>query len=176
MPNSYNYDWQESEAQKNILRTHTTAVSARMLYRIAQQVRTVMYCMLTDSFIDWLIHWLTDSFIDWLTHSLTDWLTYWLTDWLIHSLTHSLTHKPTHSPTHSLTHSLIHSLTHSLTWAKMLYNIAQQVRSIWYIITLYSLECMYWLALRTWTMSLQNSWAYLHFKLTPAAFEVCLII
>ncbi|PAA91846.1 hypothetical protein BOX15_Mlig028271g1 [Macrostomum lignano] len=33
----YNYDWKESEAQKNILRTHTTAVSARMLYQLAQQ-------------------------------------------------------------------------------------------------------------------------------------------
>ena len=33
----YNYDWKISEAQKNILRTHTTAVSARMLYHIAQQ-------------------------------------------------------------------------------------------------------------------------------------------
>ena len=33
----YNYDWKVSEAQKNILRTHTTAVSARMLYELAQQ-------------------------------------------------------------------------------------------------------------------------------------------
>lgn len=33
----YNYDWKISEAQKNILRTHTTAVSARMLYKLAQQ-------------------------------------------------------------------------------------------------------------------------------------------
>ncbi|XP_022658103.1 phenylalanine--tRNA ligase alpha subunit-like [Varroa destructor] len=33
----YNYNWQYSEAQKNLLRTHTTAVSARMLYGLAQK-------------------------------------------------------------------------------------------------------------------------------------------
>uniref|UniRef100_A0A8C5LLP8 Phenylalanine--tRNA ligase alpha subunit n=1 Tax=Leptobrachium leishanense TaxID=445787 RepID=A0A8C5LLP8_9ANUR len=33
----YKYDWSIKEAQKNILRTHTTAVSARMLYKLAQQ-------------------------------------------------------------------------------------------------------------------------------------------
>jgi len=33
----WRYNWQESEARKNILRTHTTAVSSRMLYRLAQQ-------------------------------------------------------------------------------------------------------------------------------------------
>ncbi|XP_003744769.1 phenylalanine--tRNA ligase alpha subunit [Galendromus occidentalis] len=32
----YNYDWQYSEAEKNLLRTHTTAVSARMLYKLAK--------------------------------------------------------------------------------------------------------------------------------------------
>ena len=32
----YGYDWKIEEAQKNILRTHTTAVSARMLYKLAQ--------------------------------------------------------------------------------------------------------------------------------------------
>jgi len=32
----YQYDWKESEARKNILRTHTTAVSTRMLYKLAQ--------------------------------------------------------------------------------------------------------------------------------------------
>lgn len=32
---SYRYDWKREEAEKNILRTHTTAVSARMLYEIA---------------------------------------------------------------------------------------------------------------------------------------------
>ena len=32
----YGYDWKQEEAAKNLLRTHTTAVSARMLYRLAQ--------------------------------------------------------------------------------------------------------------------------------------------
>lgn len=34
----YKYDWKLEEAEKNILRTHTTAVSARMLYKLAQEV------------------------------------------------------------------------------------------------------------------------------------------
>merc|ERR1711892_239178 len=33
----YGYDWKKEEASKNLLRTHTTAVSARMLYKLAQQ-------------------------------------------------------------------------------------------------------------------------------------------
>lgn len=33
----YNYDWKLEEAQKNVLRTHTTAVSARQLYALAQK-------------------------------------------------------------------------------------------------------------------------------------------
>jgi len=33
----YGYDWKEEEARKNLLRTHTTAVSARMLYKLAQE-------------------------------------------------------------------------------------------------------------------------------------------
>jgi len=33
----YGYDWKIEEARKNLLRTHTTAVSARMLYRVAQE-------------------------------------------------------------------------------------------------------------------------------------------
>ncbi|XP_068778851.1 phenylalanine--tRNA ligase alpha subunit [Struthio camelus] len=33
----YKYDWKVEEARKNLLRTHTTAVSARMLYRLARQ-------------------------------------------------------------------------------------------------------------------------------------------
>ena len=32
----YGYDWKTEEAQKNVLRTHTTAVTARMLYKLAQ--------------------------------------------------------------------------------------------------------------------------------------------
>ena len=31
----YGYDWSREEASKNLLRTHTTAVSARMLYKLA---------------------------------------------------------------------------------------------------------------------------------------------
>ncbi|XP_069942001.1 phenylalanine--tRNA ligase alpha subunit isoform X2 [Cherax quadricarinatus] len=33
----YQYDWSREEAHKNLLRTHTTAVSARMLYKLAQE-------------------------------------------------------------------------------------------------------------------------------------------
>ncbi|XP_067829150.1 phenylalanine--tRNA ligase alpha subunit [Heptranchias perlo] len=33
----YKYDWKIEEAQKNLLRTHTTAVSARMLYKLARE-------------------------------------------------------------------------------------------------------------------------------------------
>jgi len=33
----YQYDWKLDETTKNVLRTHTTAVSARMLYKLAQQ-------------------------------------------------------------------------------------------------------------------------------------------
>ena len=33
----YGYDWKEEEARKNILRTHTTAISSQMLYKLAQQ-------------------------------------------------------------------------------------------------------------------------------------------
>ncbi|GBP52610.1 Phenylalanine--tRNA ligase alpha subunit [Eumeta japonica] len=32
----YGYDWKIEEAQKNLLRTHTTAVSARMLHKLAE--------------------------------------------------------------------------------------------------------------------------------------------
>lgn len=39
----YKYDWKIEEAQKNILRTHTTAVSARMLYKLAQQVSYTLW-------------------------------------------------------------------------------------------------------------------------------------
>ncbi|KAL5994383.1 hypothetical protein ACLOJK_024433 [Asimina triloba] len=37
----YGYDWKREEADKNLLRTHTTAVSSRMLYLLAQ--RNVMF-------------------------------------------------------------------------------------------------------------------------------------
>jgi len=35
----YRYDWKVEEAQKNILRTHTTAVSSRYLYELAQNYK-----------------------------------------------------------------------------------------------------------------------------------------
>ena len=35
----YGYDWKIDEAKKNLLRTHTTAVSARMLYKVAQDYK-----------------------------------------------------------------------------------------------------------------------------------------
>ncbi|KAJ8306504.1 hypothetical protein KUTeg_017049 [Tegillarca granosa] len=37
MIQSYKYYWKLEEAKKNLLRTHTTAVSSRMLYKLAQQ-------------------------------------------------------------------------------------------------------------------------------------------
>ncbi|CAG7826407.1 unnamed protein product, partial [Allacma fusca] len=33
----YRYEWKREEAEKNVLRTHTTAVSARMLHKLAQE-------------------------------------------------------------------------------------------------------------------------------------------
>lgn len=44
----YQYDWQLEETQKNIFRTHTTAVSTRMLYKLAQQVRQQRHFDRTD--------------------------------------------------------------------------------------------------------------------------------
>ena len=38
----YGYDWKVAEAEKNLLRTHTTAVSSRMLYKLAQVGQGVM--------------------------------------------------------------------------------------------------------------------------------------
>lgn len=35
-PLRYGYHWKTDEAEKNLLRTHTTAVSSRMLYKLAQ--------------------------------------------------------------------------------------------------------------------------------------------
>lgn len=53
LPFSYKYEWKLEEARKNLLRTHTTAVSARMLYRLAQQVNTrgVFFCSLKNTCI-----------------------------------------------------------------------------------------------------------------------------
>ena len=41
----YNTVWEEAETRKNILRTHTTAVSARMLHKLAQQVRSLYFAI-----------------------------------------------------------------------------------------------------------------------------------
>lgn len=35
----YRYDWKTEEAKKNVLRTHSTAVSSKMLYKAAQEYR-----------------------------------------------------------------------------------------------------------------------------------------
>ena len=35
----YRYNWAEKEARKNVLRTHTTAVSSQMLYRLGQECK-----------------------------------------------------------------------------------------------------------------------------------------
>ena len=35
----WKYDWSANEAEKNILRTHTTAVSSRMLYKMAEEYK-----------------------------------------------------------------------------------------------------------------------------------------
>lgn len=35
-PRGYQYDWSEMESSRNVLRTHTTAVTARMLYKLAK--------------------------------------------------------------------------------------------------------------------------------------------
>lgn len=35
----YDYEWKEDEARKNILRTHTTAVSARVLWMLSQKLK-----------------------------------------------------------------------------------------------------------------------------------------
>lgn len=39
-PRGYRYEWSEAESRKNILRTHTTAVTARMLYKLVQEHKT----------------------------------------------------------------------------------------------------------------------------------------
>ena len=36
----HKYEWKEEESRKNILRTHTTAISSRMLYKLAQESKT----------------------------------------------------------------------------------------------------------------------------------------
>jgi phenylalanyl-tRNA synthetase alpha chain len=36
----YRYDWSEKEARKNVLRTHTTAISSQMLYKLGQDCKS----------------------------------------------------------------------------------------------------------------------------------------
>lgn len=51
----YRAPWHYEETVKNVLRTHTTAVSARMLYALAQQVY-IMYiirCGLCEQYNTW---------------------------------------------------------------------------------------------------------------------------
>lgn len=43
-PKGYRYDWSESESSKNVLRTHTTAVTARMLYKLANEYKKELSC------------------------------------------------------------------------------------------------------------------------------------
>lgn len=38
-PKGYQYKWSEQESRKNVLRTHTTAVTARVLYKLGQEYK-----------------------------------------------------------------------------------------------------------------------------------------
>lgn len=46
----YGCTFKREEATKNLLRTHTTAISAQMLYQLANQVGLTTYSMLLLSF------------------------------------------------------------------------------------------------------------------------------
>ena len=48
----YGSVWRESEAEKNLLRTHTTAVSSKMLYRLAQVQLGPCVCTAPSSLLD----------------------------------------------------------------------------------------------------------------------------
>jgi len=39
----YRYDWKESETRKNVLRTHTTSISTRMLHALAKEYKPAKY-------------------------------------------------------------------------------------------------------------------------------------
>ena len=39
----YGYDWKREEAEKLIMRTHTTAISSQMLYKLAQQAFSSLF-------------------------------------------------------------------------------------------------------------------------------------
>jgi phenylalanyl-tRNA synthetase alpha chain len=47
----WRYNWSEDEARKNILRTHTTAVSARMLYKLAQVIFFFLFFWLLRAYL-----------------------------------------------------------------------------------------------------------------------------
>jgi hypothetical protein len=51
----YRYDWKEAEARRQILRTHTTAVSARMLYEIANVRRAPARALLLRGVACWCL-------------------------------------------------------------------------------------------------------------------------
>jgi phenylalanyl-tRNA synthetase alpha chain len=51
----YGYDWKIEEAEKNLLRTHTTAVSARMLYLLAKEVSITSFWDPSLSLCFWCI-------------------------------------------------------------------------------------------------------------------------
>ncbi len=39
----YGYDWKIEEARKNVMRTHTTAVSARMLFQVGKLILLALF-------------------------------------------------------------------------------------------------------------------------------------
>ncbi len=58
--NSWRYDWKIEEAKKNILRTHTTAVSSRMLYKLTQVSKHFQFIVHRLSLQHW--YWPTNFF------------------------------------------------------------------------------------------------------------------
>jgi phenylalanyl-tRNA synthetase alpha subunit len=45
----WRYEWSEEESLKNLLRTHTTAVSSRMLYQLAQDTKVFLFFLLASA-------------------------------------------------------------------------------------------------------------------------------
>jgi phenylalanyl-tRNA synthetase alpha subunit len=64
----YGAEWKAEEGAKTVLRTHTTAVSARMLYELAQQVCTyidILIFIFDDSYHSiFLFHFIFYSLVD----------------------------------------------------------------------------------------------------------------
>ncbi|XP_022725966.1 phenylalanine--tRNA ligase alpha subunit, cytoplasmic-like [Durio zibethinus] len=48
----YMYDWKREEANKNLLRTHTTAVSTRMLYALAKECQRCVSSLLATHILN----------------------------------------------------------------------------------------------------------------------------